>query len=86
MSNPVPTPAPPQTPTPAYQASSPSSPLHTDKALYEAIAKAEMRSTYRHTVPIRSGHAWVVPAGGVCRLSTPEGAQVSLELCSFVVG
>lgn len=63
-------------PVPAYQASSPSSPLHTDRALYTPIANAERTSTYQHTVPIRSGHAWLVPQGAVCRLSTPEGAQV----------
>ena len=69
-------PAPPKPTVPAYQASSPSSPLHTDRALYTAIANAEKKSTYKYVVPIRSGHAWVVPKGGVCRLSTPEGAQV----------
>src|SRR5699024_1423005 len=29
------------------------------------------------TVPIRSGRAWVVPAGHVCRVTTIEGAQVA---------
>lgn len=28
------------------------------------------------TLPVRSGRAWQVPAGCVCRISTPEGPQV----------
>lgn len=74
----APTPHKTTPPVPAYQASSPSSPLHTDRTLYTAIATAERKSTYQHTVPIRSGHAWLVPQGTICRLSTPEGPQVPI--------
>ena len=74
----APAPYKPTPPVPAYQASSPSSPLHTDRTLYTAIANAERTSTYQHTVPIRSGHAWLVPQGAICRLSTPEGPQVPI--------
>lgn len=63
-------------PTPAYLASSPNSPLHTDRTLYSAIIAAERNLVYSHLLPIRSGHAWTVPAGSICRITTPEGPQV----------
>ena len=61
----------------AYRATSANSPLHTDRELYKAIAAAPKKLTYSYTLPIRSGHAWTVPAGHICRLTTPEGPQVS---------
>jgi hypothetical protein len=63
-------------PKPAYSAISPFSPLHTDHRLYGSIASAPRSLIYSHIVPIRSGHAWTVRAGQVCRLTTPEGPQV----------
>lgn len=62
-------------PQPAYQAT-PGSILHTDRAFYETIAKADRKQLESFTVPIRSGRAWTVPAGSIVRLSTPEGPQV----------
>jgi uncharacterized protein YcgI (DUF1989 family) len=64
------------TPVPAYQATSSSSPLHVDQAFYQTIASAPRSLIYSHLVPIRSGHAWTVPAGSICRLTTPKGPQV----------
>ena len=63
--------------TAAYLATSADSPLHTDRELYKAITAASKKLTYSYTLPIRSGHAWTVPAGHICRLTTPEGPQVS---------
>ena len=63
-------------PQPAYQASSPDSPLHCDTALYASIAAWPKVQISDHVVPIRSGYAWVVKAGQVCRITTPKGSQV----------
>ena len=63
-------------PTPAYQASDPSSPLYPNTAFYAAIRRAPNSLAYQHLLPIRSGHAWTVRAGQVCRITTPEGPQV----------
>lgn len=51
---------------------------YTDTAMYEAIGKATDRRTLveEFTLPIRTGKAWRVEAGQVCRVSTPEGPQV----------
>lgn len=63
----------------AYQ-SEPGGPLDVDQTFYAAIRD---RSDAQHelvealTVPIRSGRAWTVPAGHVCRVTTIEGAQVA---------
>ena len=65
-------------PVPAYLATSDDSSLYTNRELYKAIGSAPRKLTYSHTLPIRSGHAWVVPAGHVCRLTTPEGPQVPM--------
>ena len=64
-----------QPPPPAYD------PIPIDTALYEGIAETGTGDGQRTTVesfviPIRSGRAWKVKAGQVCRISTPEGAQV----------
>ena len=61
---------------PAYLASSPTSPLNSNLTLYSAIAAAPKSLVYSHILPIRSGHAWTVPAGSTCRITTPEGPQV----------
>ena len=61
----------------AYQ-SEPGGPLDVDRALYERVATTEGRELVdSFTVPIRSGRAWEVPAGHVCRIVTLEGPQVA---------
>ena len=63
-------------PEPAYKASE-GSRLLPDRALYTNIGSTTARELVeRFTLPVRSGKAWVVPKGQVCRLSTPEGPQV----------
>ncbi|MBE3001267.1 DUF1989 domain-containing protein [Nocardiopsis sp. HNM0947] len=54
------------------------SPLAVDTAFYDRLAETtEGRELVEGFVlPIRSGRAWEVPAGHLCRISTPEGAQV----------
>lgn len=63
----------------AYQ-SVPGGPLDVDRAFYTAIRdrSPEQQSLVEDlTVPIRSGRAWVVPAGHVCRITTIAGPQVA---------
>ncbi|ASR34582.1 hypothetical protein BAY61_05820 [Prauserella marina] len=64
-------------PRPAYQASEGSA-LAVDRGFYDRLAESEDRreNVERFVVPIRSGRAWEVEAGQICRISTPEGAQV----------
>ncbi|MEU3271509.1 DUF1989 domain-containing protein [Saccharomonospora sp. NPDC006951] len=64
-------------PRPAYQASE-GSPLAVDRDFYDRLAGSEDRRerVERFVLPIRSGRAWEVKAGRLCRISTPEGAQV----------
>ena len=62
-------------PTPAYQAPQ-KSPIHVNRPLYDRIATTTREPTLNFTLPIRSGRAWTVPAGHICRISTPEGPQV----------
>ncbi|WP_326836722.1 urea carboxylase-associated family protein [Amycolatopsis rhabdoformis] len=52
--------------------------LGVDRAFYGRIAsETDGRELVEEfTLPIRSGRAWEVPAGHVCRISTPEGPQV----------
>ncbi|KAL9117637.1 MAG: hypothetical protein Q9187_005825 [Circinaria calcarea] len=69
-------PSPPHTPAPAYHATSTDSPLHTNRALYSAITSAPKELVSTFVLPIRSGRAWTVPAGYICRITTPEGPQV----------
>lgn len=47
-----------------------------DPALIARIVSADRRPVHRHVIPIRTGYAWPVRAGQVCRLVTPEGPQV----------
>lgn len=58
----------------AYQGAA----LQVDQEFYGRIGAATERRTVVEelTVPIRSGRAWEVPAGHVCRISTVEGPQV----------
>lgn len=67
-------------PEPAYTAH-PGSALHADRDFYTKIAATAdlpdaRELTESFILPIRSGRAWLVPAGSVCRITTPEGPQV----------
>ena len=62
-------------PEPAYKASE-GSPLHANRAFYTRIGSTTRELVESFTVPIRSGKAWTVPKGHICRISTPEGPQV----------
>ena len=64
-------------PPAAYQAEV-DGPLHVDRSLYDRIAETGGREPVdSFVVPIRSGRAWEVPAGHVCRIVTIEGPQVA---------
>ncbi|VVT56468.1 uncharacterized protein SAPINGB_P005077 [Magnusiomyces paraingens] len=71
-------------PTPAYLPTSTDSPLYVNRKLYNSIAETGTKENIqkgrvlvdKFIIPIRSAKAWKVPAGHVCRLSTPEGPQV----------
>ncbi|MGQ1838201.1 urea carboxylase-associated family protein [Kocuria turfanensis] len=58
----------------AYQGAA----LQVDQEFYGRIGATTERRTVveERTVSIRSGQAWEVPAGHVCRISTVEGPQV----------
>ena len=65
-----------QPPPPAYD------PIPLDRDLYQSVADTATQPGAREkvdsfTVPIRSGRAWEVKAGQVCRILTPEGPQVA---------
>lgn len=59
----------------AYQAE-PGGPLDADKALYDRIRTAPRELVDSLVIPIRSGRAWRVPRGHVCRVTTVDGPQV----------
>lgn len=62
---------------PVYQASGSKSPLHADRELYPKIGESTARELIESfIIPIRSGRAWKVPQGHVCRIITPYGPQV----------
>jgi uncharacterized protein YcgI (DUF1989 family) len=53
------------------------SPLEVDRTLYGRIGDEAGRTLVdSFEIPIRSGQAWEVPEGTVCRISTVEGPQV----------
>lgn len=61
----------------AYQ-SEPGGPLDVERGRYDRIARTEGRRLVdSFELPIRSGRAWEVPAGHVCRVVTIEGPQVA---------
>ncbi|MCJ1228310.1 hypothetical protein MMC12_004971 [Toensbergia leucococca] len=63
-------------PSPAYKAAA-GSPLHVDREFYSKIGDSESRELIESFVlPIRSGRAWTIPKGHICRITTPEGPQV----------
>lgn len=65
-----------RTPSPAYKFSE-GSPLRVDLSLYSTIGATTSRNLIESFIlPIRSGRAWTVPKGHICRLSTPNGPQV----------
>ncbi|MBU3007622.1 MULTISPECIES: urea carboxylase-associated family protein [Cobetia] len=61
----------------AYQASK-GSILDVDRDFYDSLTegKAERTLVATHTVPLRDGLAWEVPAGHVLRIKITEGSQV----------
>ncbi len=65
------------TPPPAYRSGSGGA-LDVDRDHYGRLAArtGDRQRVDRFTVPIRSGRAWEVPAGHLCRISAPEGPQV----------
>jgi uncharacterized protein len=64
-------------PPAAYQAAGPGGPLDVDRELYSRIADADGRTVLeRFEIPIRSGRAWELPAGHVCRIAIVDGPQV----------
>lgn len=62
---------------PAYQAPK-GSPLDVDKEFYTTIGLSEARELVNSfEIPIRSGKAFIVPSGHICRISTKYGPQVA---------
>jgi hypothetical protein len=59
-----------QPPPPAYDTPK------SNKELYDKILNSTRSRVSQHVVPPRSGHAFVVPAGRIFRLTTSEGPQV----------
>jgi len=57
----------------------PGMPLYVDRAIYGPLGTETDRrkSVERFIVPKRSGRAWAVHAGQICRISLPEGPQVA---------
>lgn len=71
-------------PVPAYLPTTEESPLKVNREFYDALANAPRQLVDKFEVPIRSAKAWKVPAGHICRLTTPEGPQVGdLNLWNF---
>jgi uncharacterized protein len=64
-------------PSPSYVADA-GSPLAADPAVYGPLGDDAALRTLVETfvIPVRSGRAWEVPAGHVCRFSIIEGPQV----------
>lgn len=61
----------------AYQATAGGA-LEVDREFYRRVAEAEDSRVLVNSfvIPIRSGQAWTIPAGHVCRLLTIDGPQV----------
>ena len=62
-------------PSPSYVAGG-DSPLRANPAFDGPLARAERTLVTEFVIPIRSGRAWTVPAGHICRFSIIEGPQV----------
>ena len=70
----------PRRPPPAYTAP-PGSGIQATSQLYQSISKTASDPSARirkesFTIRPCSGQAWIVPAGHLCRLTTPKGPQV----------
>ncbi|MFE2041365.1 urea carboxylase-associated family protein [Streptomyces sp. NPDC059477] len=50
--------------------------LDVDREFYRKVAGADRELVDSFEIPIRSGRAWEVPAGHLCRLVTVDGPQV----------
>ncbi len=63
---------------PALYDHGPGTPLDVDRAFYGRLAQEveARRLVERFVIPIRSGRAWTVPAGHLCRIVAVEGPQV----------
>lgn len=59
----------------AYQATRGGA-LDVDRAFYDRLAGGGHRLVDSFEVPIRSGRAWTVPQGHLCRIVTVQGPQV----------
>ncbi|ODV83271.1 hypothetical protein CANARDRAFT_203416 [[Candida] arabinofermentans NRRL YB-2248] len=75
-------------PTAAYLPSDKNSPLYANRELYDGIIKTdkngERELVEKFIIPIRSGKAWKVPKGYICRIITIEGPQVAdLNIWNF---
>lgn len=67
-------------PPPAYTAP-PDSTVHATSEIYRSISKTASDASERNlktsfTIRPCSAQAWIVPAGHICRLTTPKGPQV----------
>jgi uncharacterized protein YcgI (DUF1989 family) len=62
-----------------YLPAAPGGPLDVDRAFYGRLARETAGRTLvdRFVVPIRSGRAWPVRAGELCRIVAVEGPQVA---------
>ena len=63
-------------PVPAYEAFK-TSPFAANRNFYSKVGSTTSRELVQSFIlPIRSGRAWEIPAGHICRITTPEGPQV----------
>jgi uncharacterized protein len=70
------TPAADQRLTEAAYHAAPGGPLSTPSFYLQDVPKLARTPVTSFAVPIRSGQAWHVAAGQICRLSLPDGPQV----------
>lgn len=69
----------------AYQATAGSF-LDIDRTFYTNVHEDPRKELVDSFIlPIRSGRAWKVPAGHLCRITIPEGPQVCSDVCRQVV-
>ena len=55
--------------------------LDLDRDLYQKIHDDKRHELVESFIlPIRSGRAWKVPAGHLCRITIPEGPQVGFAI------
>ena len=64
-----------QVPVPAYKAGE-GSRIQLDRQLYNRIANAPKELVESFVIPVRTGRAWIVRKGNICRLNTITGPQV----------